>query len=534
MSQTLTILNALRIKDYTTASKHVAKMLEQKMSACLAVEKKNVGHTLIKEAGNIFPAGWDTGWEFPYSIGGGGSERPFLKDGKWNIRVYNKQTGKHETYSYSDDIFYTDAEFYGESFAQNATFARDEKVVLAHCTVFGSYKAMKSNGARTTVPIGSTGNYVRKKDDTWSIVWFPDFYESAEIRTVDLAHTDRGRLWDEGYTDATRGTTVGTSANTNKAHCAKCGSTWKSADNSGHCIEAGCMTGKYTTVTTPAGKVVQHGEPVNEGYPDTHRLRAASGSGWRTFHDEPNKLAHGVQDRDDDDPNKLYPVKKNGKTVWVTVPPSNNEDFGAAKVCKTCKHPLSEHSEDGCEHGGCKCLETSINEEAISQYEVQRVYDEVGDIGETEILCGVRGLRVTPQGQVISYICEAASKQLQCSKCGEKFSSAESDPECPKCGATFMVWLESAPSRYTEAQLTKVWKYASSRKNDDKREYALQCLDQLKASGKPEFDDVDIPKGLGYMGAQDNRTSIRKELSESVVDDSIGLEASSLGFGPGQ
>lgn len=86
----------------------------------------------------------------------------------------------------------------------------------------------------------------------------------------------------------------------------------------------------------------------------------------------------------DDDYNRKYEVdfkKKDGTTVKrkVTVPPSNNE---------------------------------AVNEDAVSQHEVQRIYDEIGDIGETELLCGISSLRVNPQGQVISYICESRKNGL--------------------------------------------------------------------------------------------------------------------------
>ena len=51
----------------------------------------------------------------------------------------------------------------------------------------------------------------------------------------------------------------------------------------------------------------------------------------------------------------------------------------------------------------------NVNEDTVSQHEVQRVYDEIGDVGETELLCGISDLHVNGHGQVISYICEARS-----------------------------------------------------------------------------------------------------------------------------
>ncbi len=49
---------------------------------------------------------------------------------------------------------------------------------------------------------------------------------------------------------------------------------------------------------------------------------------------------------------------------------------------------------------------TVFNESHVPmpQAEVQRVYDEVGDIVETETLCNISNLHVNQNGQVISYV----------------------------------------------------------------------------------------------------------------------------------
>ena len=43
-------------------------------------------------------------------------------------------------------------------------------------------------------------------------------------------------------------------------------------------------------------------------------------------------------------------------------------------------------------------------EESMSTKEVQRIYDDIGDVRETEVMCGIRNLRVDTQGNVISFI----------------------------------------------------------------------------------------------------------------------------------
>jgi predicted Zn-ribbon and HTH transcriptional regulator len=77
--------------------------------------------------------------------------------------------------------------------------------------------------------------------------------------------------------------------NTNKAHCEKCGHTWLTADNRAYCIAAGCMSGTYTTVTTPAGKVVKQGEKpgVNESKEFENHC-SGCGYSWKTT-SEPDK-----------------------------------------------------------------------------------------------------------------------------------------------------------------------------------------------------------------------------------------------------
>lgn len=54
------------------------------------------------------PANWHTGFSYPYQIGAGGTETPFIKEGKWYLRVWNCKDRKHYIYSYSDDLFLAD------------------------------------------------------------------------------------------------------------------------------------------------------------------------------------------------------------------------------------------------------------------------------------------------------------------------------------------------------------------------------------------------------------------------------------------
>lgn len=61
----------------------------------------------VKESeGMDYPTNWDKGFKYPMAIASGGNEVPYLKNGKWFILTYNKETGEHEIYSYSEDTYY--------------------------------------------------------------------------------------------------------------------------------------------------------------------------------------------------------------------------------------------------------------------------------------------------------------------------------------------------------------------------------------------------------------------------------------------
>lgn len=51
------------------------------------------------------PSDWAKGFEWPWMIGGGGSETPYLKNGKWKLYIWNAKTKKHYEYDFADDIF---------------------------------------------------------------------------------------------------------------------------------------------------------------------------------------------------------------------------------------------------------------------------------------------------------------------------------------------------------------------------------------------------------------------------------------------
>lgn len=54
------------------------------------------------------PTNWSTGFTFPFRIGAGGTETPYLKNGQWHLRLWNAKDRKHYVYNYSTDTMEVD------------------------------------------------------------------------------------------------------------------------------------------------------------------------------------------------------------------------------------------------------------------------------------------------------------------------------------------------------------------------------------------------------------------------------------------
>jgi DNA-directed RNA polymerase subunit RPC12/RpoP len=102
----------------------------------------------------------------------------------------------------------------------------------------------------------------------------------------------------------------------------------------------------------------------------------------------------------------LSNVVKEDRPHWNT-PVCSHCGAEIDKAGKATSEPADIYRRAKCPNCGAKQRASLVKEDTVSQHEVQRIYDEIGDVGETELLCGISGLRVNPQGQVISYICEA-------------------------------------------------------------------------------------------------------------------------------
>lgn len=107
MSNTLDILNALKSRDFHSATEGVGQVLQRKMQERLALERKSVmseGSYTISTSTPPMPTNWRKGFQWPLQIGAGGTEEPFLQNGRWVLRVFDAKARKHYLYDFSTDM----------------------------------------------------------------------------------------------------------------------------------------------------------------------------------------------------------------------------------------------------------------------------------------------------------------------------------------------------------------------------------------------------------------------------------------------
>lgn len=75
-----------------------------------------MGTRLNEGIADPMPVNWANGFQYPWRIGAGGTERPFLQNGAWKLRVWNAEDGKHYLYDYGTDMFEDETMGMQESF----------------------------------------------------------------------------------------------------------------------------------------------------------------------------------------------------------------------------------------------------------------------------------------------------------------------------------------------------------------------------------------------------------------------------------
>jgi hypothetical protein len=69
----------------------------------------------------LWPSDWNKGFDWPWQIGAGGKETPYLKDGKWKLYVWNAKEKKHYEYDYSSDSYTLQESIMTKSFSTYLT-----------------------------------------------------------------------------------------------------------------------------------------------------------------------------------------------------------------------------------------------------------------------------------------------------------------------------------------------------------------------------------------------------------------------------
>lgn len=186
----MTLLEAIRRRDYLLANKLVTELFQQKVSE--AFDRERV--TVLNEAeAPPMPVGWDKGWTYPYRIGAGGKETPYLKDGKWKLYVYNMKTGKHEVYDFASDMFEEETKYpIKEAQVYKASGFRDgmqDELAAYHKAYFDAYYAAFPPGFdhgneqemnMVNQEIAATGTPEQKKRANAALDASAEIYRKAE------------------------------------------------------------------------------------------------------------------------------------------------------------------------------------------------------------------------------------------------------------------------------------------------------------------------------------------------------------------
>ena len=170
MANTLPILDAIRSKDWSTATEQIHSVLQQKVHERIAQERPSVGKELVKEAA-----------EKTVTQGLSSSGKVVLvAPGKISL-----EDAKDRQSQVTKVRYVTEA------------FSRGQKVRLAGRSTLGGYSALDRDGKRRPIPTGTVGEVVRQDGAEWTVVWFPGWYESGMIKTRDLVKADIWEAWEK-------------------------------------------------------------------------------------------------------------------------------------------------------------------------------------------------------------------------------------------------------------------------------------------------------------------------------------------------
>ena len=306
-------------------------------------------------------------------------------------------------------------------------------------------------------------------------------------------------------------------------------------------------------------------QDITESEQDTVNTSASGSKSYENYFLKKLKVAGYASVRDIPD-NKKSAFFKDVDSNWTaeneetdpkamsSCPYCHRRYLKIAGYCPHCKQDITEGTDDD-----------SIRRRASIHWSRETRYYEPGPYNNG-FLAAKRGENHPPLGSAAFQAGFDAGKKSKneaysrnhdgewhvlCKKCKHEWYQSSGPTRCPKCKAERR-YLEKTGSdtvneasslfgkggawgpavgkavskwgnsRFTEAELEKVWKVANKYPNDAKREYALRCVDELKELGRAKFKDADsllsvkIPSGLAPMVAKGIRNNLEDALMEST------------------
>lgn len=389
-------------------------------------------HPESKGLASLYPTNWDKGFDAGWGVGNGGTEQPFLYNGKWFLYVYNRRTGKHAYYSYKDDMYLSDY--------KTGELAEDWKPGSSSGFLQDLPKSDNKMGKQFEVKCGNCGKVYHITG-----VGLPNA-KCPKCGKHDIASK---KLVEDGFDEYAFG--EDTNPMNQYEHC---GDPWEEPNETslhetkvngltpfsilrdiedaiGRKLESNAKVEKLHEgtkyyVTKPTSSIAYHKYLKQDGktWQDTplgrgkwekdeaERLAKENGGKARTTF---NEAVFGSRE-----PNEtaLHETRVNGLTPFkITFKPTKNSprELSWTRYAKTWEQARKD---------AIKALKNEFPQAVIidinyqderdfysealhmPQHEVQRIYDQTGDRKETELLCGVSKLVVNQNGEVVSYISE--------------------------------------------------------------------------------------------------------------------------------
>lgn len=230
----------------------------------------------------------------------------------------------------------------------------------------------------------------------------------------------------------------------------------------------------------------------------------------------------------------LWAIPK-GKTDRLDEVPLTSMPISQANVDRVKKaagadgwHSFRTTVEDGAVPDFGRAIKEAV--EPLPASEIQRVFDEVGDITEVELLCNVRNLRVNQAGQVIGYQTEATSRGVKPS-----ITNAHGDPlitwECTvKTLKGTYQWFDYFPAYAKKEDVLKSFKARADKCAVADKSY-LNCQLSVRQQTTGDLDPPFLSQDVIAKAVAARRARAESYLYPDAVDDAPSPAQQGIGYG---